>query len=560
MRGTPLDTPYVVSYLPLTTAWSAPAKCSSLFLDTAGYLFLNAPEYHNGVVGSPECVLLEVSIWWYQSLNSASPTAILLEDTISHVRKRIRLYFPTMRLDFDYRVLSIWQHGSPNQCSSTIPAGAITYIQPYSDTLYTCQWVQDRANTPHTAQQTTTSASVSDRPTSTHSNSAHGAPTSAAAKNNASGLDSKEKIGIGVGVSLGAIILVGLLAIRLLMRRKRNRQTIPPSETILETTNTKPELDSAPAPVKELDSANKIYYELGSSPISQPVAELSNDTSPPGKLLTEANISEMEERALEEETSGAYEAAEETYRQIVQWRESHQGPEHSATLTSIYQLVLVLNMCNKTGQADHLYRELMQRGETLPNLRPSWPLLGESLMLHGKNNEAAAEKLIRQELDLNMRVLGPEHLLTLFRQWNLANMFRRQLKLEVAEEAYRVALEMSDRVFGPCGTHFCYLCTAWLAEDNPYKHFNTLDSSCYNRLWDLEGKKDEAREIFRQTLERNIDKAGYDHPDTYPGLHNLKGELDEDEDLQVEITTPGDGSLPQGQKYRATVKIVRRQK
>jgi hypothetical protein len=101
------------------------------------------------------------------------------------------------------------------------------------------------------------------------------------------------------------------------MRRKRNRQTIPPSETILETTNTKPELDSAPAPVKELDSANKIYYELGSSPISQPVAELSNDTSPPGKLLTEANISEMEERALEEETSGAYEAAEETYRQIV---------------------------------------------------------------------------------------------------------------------------------------------------------------------------------------------------------------------------------------------------
>lgn len=68
----------VVSYLPLTTAWSAPAECSSLFLDTAGYIFLNAPEYHNGVVGSPECVPPEVSIWWYQSLNPASPTEILL--------------------------------------------------------------------------------------------------------------------------------------------------------------------------------------------------------------------------------------------------------------------------------------------------------------------------------------------------------------------------------------------------------------------------------------------------------------------------------------------------
>jgi E3 ubiquitin-protein ligase RNF14 len=38
-----------------------------------------------------------------------------------------------------------------------------------------------------------------------------------------------------------------------------------------------------------------------------------------------------------------------------------------------------------------------------------------------------------------------------------------------------------------CRTHFCYLCSSWLSEDNPYKHFNTLQSSCFNRLWDLEG-------------------------------------------------------------------------
>jgi E3 ubiquitin-protein ligase RNF14 len=38
-----------------------------------------------------------------------------------------------------------------------------------------------------------------------------------------------------------------------------------------------------------------------------------------------------------------------------------------------------------------------------------------------------------------------------------------------------------------CNTHFCYLCSAWLSEDNPYQHFNTLDSSCFNRLWELEG-------------------------------------------------------------------------
>ncbi|CAL5868573.1 uncharacterized protein PFLUO_LOCUS2800 [Penicillium psychrofluorescens] len=38
-----------------------------------------------------------------------------------------------------------------------------------------------------------------------------------------------------------------------------------------------------------------------------------------------------------------------------------------------------------------------------------------------------------------------------------------------------------------CDTHFCYLCSSWLSADNPYRHFNDLDSGCYNRLWDLEG-------------------------------------------------------------------------
>lgn len=38
-----------------------------------------------------------------------------------------------------------------------------------------------------------------------------------------------------------------------------------------------------------------------------------------------------------------------------------------------------------------------------------------------------------------------------------------------------------------CDTHFCYLCSSWLLEDNPYQHFNNIKSPCYNRLWDLEG-------------------------------------------------------------------------
>jgi hypothetical protein len=48
-----------------------------------------------------------------------------------------------------------------------------------------------------------------------------------------------------------------------------------------------------------------------------------------------------------------------------------------------------------------------------------------------------------------MRVLGPEHLLMLFSQGNLANVLRRELKLEEAETAYWVALDISDKALGP---------------------------------------------------------------------------------------------------------------
>lgn len=38
-----------------------------------------------------------------------------------------------------------------------------------------------------------------------------------------------------------------------------------------------------------------------------------------------------------------------------------------------------------------------------------------------------------------------------------------------------------------CETHFCYLCSAWLDARNPYQHYNTATTGCYQRLWELEG-------------------------------------------------------------------------
>ena len=38
-----------------------------------------------------------------------------------------------------------------------------------------------------------------------------------------------------------------------------------------------------------------------------------------------------------------------------------------------------------------------------------------------------------------------------------------------------------------CKTHFCYLCSSFIMEDNPYTHFNDPKGTCYMRLWELEG-------------------------------------------------------------------------
>lgn len=37
-----------------------------------------------------------------------------------------------------------------------------------------------------------------------------------------------------------------------------------------------------------------------------------------------------------------------------------------------------------------------------------------------------------------------------------------------------------------CKTHFCYLCSSYLIESNPYAHFNDKKNPCYMRLWELE--------------------------------------------------------------------------
>lgn len=55
----------------------------------------------------------------------------------------------------------------------------------------------------------------------------------------------------------------------------------------------------------------------------------------------------------------------------------------------------------------------------------------------------------------------------------------------------------------PCDTHFCFLCSAYLDAQNPYVHFNTRGTDCYQRLWEgEEGDLEHAREIAAQQADQ----------------------------------------------------------
>jgi E3 ubiquitin-protein ligase RNF14 len=97
-----------------------------------------------------------------------------------------------------------------------------------------------------------------------------------------------------------------------------------------------------------------------------------------------------------------------------------------------------------------------------------------------------------------------------------------------------------------CHTHFCYLCSSWLSEDNPYRHFNTLDSGCYNRLWDLEGGDGvdpdgaEALHQIPEDLLRDIDSGSErgDHDDESDDDNpawEFDGESSDDDDDENEM-------------------------
>ncbi|KAK2764966.1 translation termination inhibitor protein itt1 [Arachnomyces sp. PD_36] len=81
-----------------------------------------------------------------------------------------------------------------------------------------------------------------------------------------------------------------------------------------------------------------------------------------------------------------------------------------------------------------------------------------------------------------------------------------------------------------CRSHFCYLCSTWLIEANPYAHFNDPGSGCYMRLWDMEGGD-------------GIDPAG-NRPFDFPEDDDFIGAQGEDDGPEWEFADDSDDDEP----------------
>ncbi|ORY58756.1 P-loop containing nucleoside triphosphate hydrolase protein [Pseudomassariella vexata] len=138
------------------------------------------------------------------------------------------------------------------------------------------------------------------------------------------------------------------------------------------------------------------------------------------------------------------------------------------------------------------------------NQESEWTLLrnvGESKNILGKYEEA--EKMYRQALELQEKVLGREHPDTIGSMNNLAIVLGSQGKYEEAEQRHRQTLELCEKVLGR-------------------EHPDTLGSMNNLALvLGSQGKYEEAEQRHRQTLELYEKVLGREHPDTLRSMNNL---------------------------------------
>jgi eukaryotic-like serine/threonine-protein kinase len=157
----------------------------------------------------------------------------------------------------------------------------------------------------------------------------------------------------------------------------------------------------------------------------------------------------------------------------------------------------------------------------------SMSLLAETLMREVRLAEG--EKLAREALEVQRRVLGPEHPETLLSMLRLANTLHTEGRYSESEQLYRATLDIQRRVLGP-------------------EHLDTL-TSMQNLAGSLlyQHRYADAEKLYRETLDIQRRVLSPEHPNALVSMRNLA------------VTLDHQGRYAEADKlYRETLEIQRR--
>lgn len=151
---------------------------------------------------------------------------------------------------------------------------------------------------------------------------------------------------------------------------------------------------------------------------------------------------------------------------------------------------------------DRASRDLAAMSGDRPLVRASLDrTVGITYLSIGHLEEAEAH--IRSTLETRREVLGPDDLLTIEAQGNLAHVLDRRGRYEEAERTARDAVRRAERVEGPLGTQTLII-------------KNILGNALRGNH-----KRDEAERLYREVYDGYVDLHHDEHPNTFTPMNNL---------------------------------------
>ena len=148
---------------------------------------------------------------------------------------------------------------------------------------------------------------------------------------------------------------------------------------------------------------------------------------------------------------GKYDDSEKMYQQAIRGKEKELGPEHSSTLDTLDELVILYGDMGRWREAGMLgLRALKSRKRMLSQEHPSTLTSTANLasIFRNQGRWKDAARLEEQALEARTRILGEEHPATLTSRSNLASTYQRQGRLKDAARLEEQALEARTRMLG----------------------------------------------------------------------------------------------------------------